>query len=208
MTDIIRTDDGLALPDGYEIWRKEIISLIEHSKLQAAFNVNAEMLALYWHIGSDIIRKQQQQGWGTQVITQLSTDLTHRFPDDRGYSERNLRNMKRFAKEYPDYPFLQVPLAELKEMPNWQVSLAKLEGEGRKFIQVPLSQITWYHHISLLPKVKSIVERAFYIAETARNGWSRDVMLLQIANGYVKAKGKSINNFDSTLPPLQFTFPP
>lgn len=29
-------------------------------------------------------------------------------------SERNLRNMKRFAAEYPHFPFLQVPLAELK----------------------------------------------------------------------------------------------
>lgn len=29
-------------------------------------------------------------------------------------SERNLRNMKRFAAEYPYFPFMQVPLAELK----------------------------------------------------------------------------------------------
>jgi predicted nuclease of restriction endonuclease-like (RecB) superfamily len=83
--------------------------------------------------------------------------------------------MRSFAKAYPDFPIVQVPLA----------------------------QITWYHHISLLSKVKEQETRAFYIAETARNGWSRDVMLLQISNGYMQAKGKAINNFDKTLPPAQ-----
>ena len=68
---------------------------------------------------------------------------------------------------------------------------------------MPLVQISWYHHISLLPKVKDEAERAYYITETAQNGWSRDVMLLQIDNGYIHAKGHAINNFEQTLPPLQ-----
>ena len=63
---------------------------------------------------------------------------------DKGYSERNLRNMKRFAKEYPDFPFLQVPLAEIQERPIWQVPLVKLAEEGKDFVQIPLTQITSY----------------------------------------------------------------
>lgn len=70
-----------------------------------------------------------------------------------------------------------------------QATLAKLENEGNEFVQVPLAQISWYHHISLLSKVKDEAQRAYYITETAQNGWSRDVMLLQIDNGYIKAKG-------------------
>ena len=204
MNEIIINNKSLDLPDGYDVWRKEIITLIETAKYNAALNVNAELLALYWKIGSDIIKKQKEQGWGTQVIVQLSEDLALRFPDDRGYSDRNLRNMKRFAAEYPDFPFLQVPLAKIQDDNIiWQVSLAKLKEEGKDFVQVPLTQITWYHHISLLPKVKDIAERAFYIMATAQEGWSRDVMLLQIANGYIHAKGKAINNFDKALPPIQ-----
>lgn len=80
--------------------------------------------------------------------------------------------MKRFANEYPDFPFLQVPLA----------------------------QITWYHHISLIGKVKDVSERAFYILKTAENGWSRDVMLLQVENDLYSNQGKAINNFHVTLP--------
>lgn len=203
MNEININNKSLDLPDGYDVWRKEIITLIETAKYNAALNVNAELLALYWKIGSDIIKKQKEQGWGTQVVEQLSKDLTIRFPDDRGYSSRNLWNMKRFAKAYPQFPFLQVPLAEIREKPILQVALAELTDEKKEFIQVPLTQITWYHHISLLPKVKDVAERAFYIMATAQEGWSRDVMLLQVANGYIHAKGKAINNFDKALPPIQ-----
>lgn len=66
-----------------------------------------------------------------------------------------------------------------------------------------MTQITWYHHISLLARVKDEVERAFYIVETARNGWSRDTMLMQVNNGYIHAVGKAVNNFASTLPTYQ-----
>lgn len=114
---------------------------------------------------------------------QLSKNLTKRFPYDRGYSERNLRDMKRFAREYPDFPILQVPLAKLRENTIWQVSPAELRKDDAEIVQVSLAQITWYHHISLLSKVTDISERAFYIIESAKNGWSRDVMLMQIENG-------------------------
>ena len=202
MNEIIKGSNSL-LPNGYTQWRKDIEHLIDTAKLHTALNVNVGTLTLYWNIGKSILHKQEQEGWGKQVIEQLSKDLISRYPDDRGYSVRNLRYMKRFASAYPDFPILQVPLAELKELPILQATLAELENEGRDFVQVPLAQISWYHHISLLPKVKDEAERAYYITETAQNGWSRDVMLLQIDNGYIHAKGHAINNFEQTLPPLQ-----
>ena len=44
--------------------------------------------------------------------------------------------------------------------------------------------------------------RAFYITEAAQQGWSRDIMLLQIADGYVDKAQSLPNNFSSTLPPV------
>ena len=202
MDEIIKGNNTL-LPNGYTQWRKDIEQLIDTAKLHTALNVNVGTLTLYWNIGKSILQKQEQEGWGKQVIEQLSKDLISRYPDDRGYSVRNLRYMKRFASAYPDFPILQVPLAELKELPILQATLAELENEGKEFVQVPLAQISWYPHISLLPKVKDDAERAYYITETAQNGWSRDVMLLQIDNGYIHAKGHAINNFEQTLPPPQ-----
>jgi predicted nuclease of restriction endonuclease-like (RecB) superfamily len=95
--------------------------------------------------------------------------------------------MRAFAEAYPQYPIVQVPLA-----------LSNTE-----FVQVPLAQITWYHHISLIAKVKDQNERAFYIIETAKNEWSRDVMLLQIESKLYERNGKAINNFKHTLPDYQ-----
>ena len=202
MDEIIKGNNTL-LPNGYTQWRKDIEQLIDTAKLHTALNVNVGTLTLYWNIGKSILQKQEQEGWGKQVIEQLSKDLISRYPDDRGYSKRNLGYMKSFAMQYPNFPFLQVPLAKLKGLPILQATLAKLENEGKNFVQVPLAQISWYHHISLLPKVKDEAERAYYITETAQNGWSRDVMLLQIDNGYIHAKGHAINNFEQTLPPPQ-----
>ena len=174
MNEIMNANTDL-LPDGYAEWRKDIEHLIEVAKLRTAINVNADTLALYWTLGKRILAQQRQLGWGANIISKLSVDLSQKFPNDRGYSLSNLKSMRRFAEAYPDFPFLQAALAK----------------------------ITWYHHISLLSKVKDIAERAYYITETAQNGWSRDVMLMQIANGYIHAKGHAINNFEQTLPPLQ-----
>ena len=150
------------LPKGYSEWRKEIEELIEVSKLRTAINVNTGTLTLYWNIGSQILEKQERLGWGAKVIEQLSADLSHKFPDDRGYSVRNLKYMRQFAQAYPHFPIMQVPLAQLEGQPIWQVPLAELKEHNQEFVQVPLAQITWYHHISLLSKVKDEAERAYY----------------------------------------------
>ncbi|MBR1546359.1 MAG: DUF1016 family protein [Prevotella sp.] len=67
---------------------------------------------------------------------------------------------------------------------------------------MPLAQITWYHHISLIPKVKDVALRAFYITETAIQGWNRDIMLMQIGDNYHTKTQALPNNFDTTLPPV------
>lgn len=115
MPDIIDRETNNLLFEGYEQWSKTIVSRIEKAKVQASFHVNADLLSLYWSIGSDILEKQQNLGWGAQVIDKLSQDLSRAFPDDRGYSVRNLKYMRAFAEVYPDFPIVQVPLAQLQE---------------------------------------------------------------------------------------------
>ena len=95
--------------------------------------------------------------------------------------------MRAFAEAYPDFPIVQVPLAQ----------------NENEFVQAPLAQIPWYHHISLLTKVKSVENRMFYINETAKNGWSRDTMLLQIKSKLHHRQGTAITNFEQTLPQTQ-----
>lgn len=186
------------LPDGYTEWREKIERMIESAKFNAALHVNTDLLQLYWNIGNDILLKQKKDGWGSQVVDQLSVDLCRRFPDDKGYSVRNLYHMRRFAEAYPDFPILQVSLAEFKGKPILPSTLSDLvDGET---VKIPLTIISWFHHISLLPKIEDKSERAFYILEASRNGWSRDVMLNKYATDYMNSVGKTISNFKTTLP--------
>jgi len=168
-------------------WTILISDKIKKAQTRASFKVNEEMLQLYWDIGNSIITQQKQEGWGTKIIDLLAYNLAVTFPNSTGFSTRNLKYMRAFAEAYPQYPIVQVPLA-----------LSNTE-----FVQVPLAQITWYHHISLIAKVKEQNERAFYIIETAKNEWSRDVMLLQIESKLYERNGKAINNFKHTLPDYQ-----
>ena len=112
--------------------------------------------------------------------------------------------MRQFAAEYSDFPFVQVPLAQLQDNQVLKSRLSKftVTADG-EFVQVPLAQITWYHHISMFSKVKDNILRAFYITESALQGWSRDIMLMQIGDGYHKKVKSLPNNFADTLPPLK-----
>lgn len=164
-----------ALPDQYPLVLSELKVAIRHSRLKALLSANAEMLLLYWKIGKTILDQQDQTGWGSKVIEQLAKDLKSEFTDMQGLSVRNLKYMRQFAKAYSD----------------------------PEFVQASLAQITWYHHITLLGKIKDESDRLFYIQETAKNGWSRDIMVMQIESGYQKRKGKAITNFENRLPPTQ-----
>ena len=187
----------------YQQWLQQLCTEIDKQRLKAAMQLNAATLQHYWWLGNDIIRQQKEQGWGAKVIDQLSVDLQKRYGNDSGYSIRNLKYMKQFAEEYPDFPFVQVSLAQIQEMPILQARLAKftISADG-DFVQVPLAQITWYHHISMFPKVKDMALRAFYMTETAIHGWSRDIMLMQISDNYHQKAQALPNNFSTALPPV------
>ena len=116
--EVINSSD-LLLTNDYALWRKDIETLIDMAKLKAAINVNMELLSLYWKIGRQILDKQEKRGWGRQVIEQLSKDLASRYPDDRGYSKRNLGYMKSFAMQYPAFPFFASSTCKIKEFANF-----------------------------------------------------------------------------------------
>jgi len=143
--------------------------------VRAALSVNRELVLLYWQLGQDILTRQRQQGWGAKVIDRLARDLQKEFPDMKGFSPRNLKYMRAFAEAYPNEPIVQEVLA----------------------------QITWYHNIALIEKLKSPEERLWYAQKTVENGWSRNVLVHQIETGLHRRLGAALTNFDRTLPKPQ-----
>lgn len=115
--------EGYAMnEEDYAEFLADIKNRIRSAQTRAALSVNSELVLLYWHIGKDILKRQDEQGWGAKVITNLSHDLSREFPQMKGFSIRNLKYMRGFAAAYPD----------------------------EAFVQEALAQITWYHNITLL----------------------------------------------------------
>jgi predicted nuclease of restriction endonuclease-like (RecB) superfamily len=160
---------------GYDDFLRDLKERIQSAQVRAALAVNHELVLLYWRIGRDILERQQQQGWGAKVIDRLARDLHSAFPDMKGFSRTNLLYMRALATAHPD----------------------------EQFVQEVLGQITWYHNITLLDKVKDPTEREWYIRQTAEHGWSRNVMVMQIESSLYRRQGKAITNFDRTLPAPQ-----
>ena len=61
----------------------------------------------------------------------------------------------------------------------------------------------WSHIKILLDKVSELQEAIFYIQQTIENGWSRDVLALQIKSDLFSRQGAAISNFKETLPEPQ-----
>jgi predicted nuclease of restriction endonuclease-like (RecB) superfamily len=72
-------------------------------------------------------------------------------------------------------------------------------------VQEALAQITWYHNIALLDKLKSSEERIWYAEEVVKNGWSRNVLVHQIELKLYKRQinNEKTHNFKATLTPTQ-----
>ncbi len=104
----------LARASGSAALLADVRALIIEARESVAQTVNASLTTLYWQIGCrirrDILREKRAE-YGQKILHALSARLTAEF--GRGYSERNLANMIRFAEVFPDANILQSLTAKL-----------------------------------------------------------------------------------------------
>lgn len=101
-----------AYPD-YPIFLAGLKERILHARTTAVRAVNRELILLYWDIGHRIVEKQKQAGWGDSVVERLAADLRGEFPEIRGFSARNVRDMKRMYLVYSDDSIWRQVVAKL-----------------------------------------------------------------------------------------------
>jgi len=167
--------NDLQLPSGYLEVLEVIKRRVNEARIRASLSVNSELIILYWEIGRLILDRQELEGWGAKVIDRLSVDLNREFPDQKGLSSRNLKYMRALGNAYPE----------------------------QAFVQEVLAQITWYHNITLLEKVKDPVKREWYSRATIEHGWSRALLVHQIDSDLYGRQGRTLTNFQATLPAPQ-----
>ena len=148
---------------------EDIKNQIRNAQHRAILNANKEMLILYWNIGKII---NENSTWGSKFLNKLSNEISSEFPTAKGFSVRNLKNMVRFYREYPEI----------------------------EIVQTLSAQITWSHNLEIL-RVESKEQRLWYINKTIENGWSVNVLAHQIdTNLYSRQIGqKKVSNFPINL---------
>jgi predicted nuclease of restriction endonuclease-like (RecB) superfamily len=170
----LKKSDELNLSE-YSEFLSKLKSQIQKAQVRAISKVNRELVLLYWQIGNEILQRQKEKGWGAKVIERLSKDLRNEFPEMKGFSTRNLKYMRILAETY----------------------------NNEEFVQQAVAQIPWGHNVRILDKVKNPEEREFYIRQTIENGWSRNILVVQIESKLFERQGQAQTNFERTLPKPQ-----
>ena len=99
---------------------------------------------------------QEKSEWGGGVVEKLSQDLRMKYPEQSGFSSRNLWDCKRFHLTYRDYPKLRTVFAK----------------------------ISWSHNLLLLNKTKTMEEKEFYLKMAIKERWSFRELHRQIDSAY------------------------
>lgn len=153
---------------------EKVKKCIRSARVRAARSANRELIGLYWHIGGELVGRQEKFEWGKAVVEQLSKDLKAEFPGTSGFSSWNLWRMRQFYLEYREH-----------------ANLAQLAPE-----------VPWYSNITIINKVKDYAAREYYLKATAELGWSRGVLVHQIQTGAYERhlKTRKQHTFKEALP--------
>lgn len=127
----------------YQDFLRDIKTQVAQSRLGAARAVNRSLIGLYWSLGKMIVERQEELGWGSAVVDQLSADLRNEFPDMSGFSPRNLWDIKRFYETYASAP---------------------------EFLRQLVAEIPWGQNILIFQRVKDDVARRYYLEATSPAG--------------------------------------
>ena len=201
---------------------KEIKSAIVRSQSRVAANANSEMLSLYFGIGRYVSYKTQTEKWGTGVIDTISAQLQKEMPGLRGFSARNIRNMRQFYEKWAEDLIWQTPSAKLEsdfketetllqasannDLPAvdrivWPSPTAKLETSGGMTVTVAeFLSISFSHHMEILSGAKPVEERLFYVHEAALRHFNLDQLRDSIKRDDFHHRGAMPSNFTVTIP--------
>ena len=158
----------------YKDFIKEIKTLIYRRQYEAMKAVNKELINLYWEIGEEIHNQQQEKGWGKSIVEVLAKELRLEFPDVKGFSARNLWNMRNLYLAYSQNKKLQPLVAE----------------------------ISWTKNVIIMERCKDDLEREFYVKIVRKYGWTKNVLLNNLENKAYEKYLLNQTNFDETVPEI------
>lgn len=184
----------IAIKADYNNILADIIGLLETSRRTASRSVNTIMTTTYWEIGRRIVEFEQQgekrARYGESLLKNLSLELTSRF--GRGFSERNLEQMRLF---YLGWPISQTLPAKSKIKDEIQSPAEKSQTVSAKTVRTvsmtPFS-LPWSHYVRLI-SIQNPDARYFYETEALRGGWTVRQLDRQIQTQFYERTALSKN---------------
>ena len=161
----------------------EIRRLITIARSTVAKNVNYVQVHTCFEIGRRIVEREQKGSsrvqYGKQLIIDLSTSLTTEF--GMGFSERNLRNMRKFYLVYQErfkqiWQTLSAKFTEAQKNPTLSTLI---QTNNETFYEFKLS---WSQYVFLIG-IKDEDARSFYEIEAANNNWTLLELTQQFNSG-------------------------
>ena len=90
------------IPEDFPVLITEIKARIQQDQAYAIISAKGELIRFYWDIVRIIDRRQKIEGWGGLVIPRLSREFANELPEGKDFSERNIKRMLDFYREYPE----------------------------------------------------------------------------------------------------------
>ena len=193
--------NGMIANTEYVQWLSDLKHRYRQSQIKAVVRINQSMLEFYWELGRDIVALKAESKWGTGFFEQLSQDLKEAFPNETGFSDRNIRYMRKwYLFYYEEITKLQQVVAELPNQNLHQLGAELLQQAAAEF-EMPeiFGRVPWFHHVEIISKSKSLDEAMFYLNEVIAGNWSRSRLESEISSNLYARQGKAITNFSKTL---------
>ena len=197
------------LDKDYLQWVKGLCKRYRQSQIKAAVKVNTEMLKFYWSLGRDIVTLKAEDRWGSKFFHNLSRDLKEANPSTTCFSPKNLLYMKNFYCMYQPYFEIGQQVAD-KLGENVILPQLGAKNGSHEIGQQVADQLEndifltpWGHHMLLIDKFFKEPQKAlFYVHQTVKKGWSRNVLHNFIDSSLYERQGKALSNFKTTLPDI------
>lgn len=160
----------------------EVRQIVQAARSQSYRAINVMQIVSNWLIGQRIVVQEQmgkdKADYGKHVIEIVSAALTEEF--GKGYSETNIKSMRKFYLIFNNLQIRQAMPAELKRLinQNGQALPAELEST------IPLfPQLSWTHYERLM-RVENETARLWYLNEAAKQMWSYRTLDRNISTQY------------------------
>lgn len=118
--------------NSYTSAAEQIKEAILSSQYTAAKQVNAAQLSLYYGVGRYVSQNTRKGVWGTGAIKAISEQLHKELPGLRGFSERNIKNMRAFYEAWKELDTnsavatAELQVVENKEIGDLEITISKL----------------------------------------------------------------------------------